>query len=214
MAAMNLLMAHRAVLEARRAQIVEGRGHHSGRHFRADCGRQIGMTFQADLLHHRPRQHPRIRGPVRLMARCAAFKPHRRVLKREWAALVSMTLETAGLVGGETLSHCGACTAVRVMAIDARHCAFRHPMAKRFLKLSHHIGVARGALLIDCRGLARYQTERATGVNLVAGGAGDLIFRMAALQAAGVRGLAQVASQTDLVGCGSREFPGIANVFG
>ena len=193
---------------------MESRRHYSGGHPRADCCRQIGVTLQTHLLHNRPCQHPWIGRPVRLMARGATFKAHRRVLKGEWAAFVSMTLEAARLVGGKTLSHRRSYASVRVVAIDAGHRAFRYPMMKWFLKLRHHVGVAGGALLVDRGGLACHQAKWTLGVNLVARRAGNLIFGMAALQSAGVRGLAQVASETDLVGRGSREFPGIANVFG
>jgi hypothetical protein len=94
------------------------------------------------------------------------------VLKGEWTALVSMALEAARLVGGETLRHRGTNASMRVVAINAGHRAFGHPVMKRFLKLRYDVGVARGAKLVDRRWLARYQTERAIGVNLVAGGEG------------------------------------------
>src|SRR5471030_2453214 len=145
MAAVDFLMAHRAVLIARQQEVMESRRHYSESRPGADRGRQIGMTLQTDLLHHRPRQHAWIGRPVRFVARGTAFKAHRRVLKREWTALVSMALETARFVGGESLIHGVACAAVRVVAIDAGHRAFRHPMMKWFLKLRHHVGVAGGA---------------------------------------------------------------------
>src|SRR5476649_1289894 len=116
MAAVNLLMAHRAVLVARRPEVMESRRHYSSGHPGADRGRQIGMTLETDLLHHRARQHPRIGRPVRFVARGTAFKAHRRVLKGEGTALVSMALEAARLIGAETLSHGGAYAAVRVVA--------------------------------------------------------------------------------------------------
>src|SRR5207248_8102968 len=169
-----------------------------------DGRRQVGVTLQTDLLYYRARQHPRIGGPVRLVARGAAFKTYGRVLEREWSALVPMAPETARLVGAERLSHRGTRAAVRIVAVDAGHCAFRHPMVKRLLKLRHDVGVARGALLVDGGGLARHQPERGMdwpgagrrgSVNLVAGRAGHVIFRMAALQTAGVSGLPEMAAE-------------------
>src|SRR5258708_29132206 len=100
MAAVDLLMAHRAVLVARRPEVMESRRHYARGRPGADRGRQIGMTLQADLLHHRPRQHAWIGRPVRFVARGAAFKTHRGVLEGEWTALVAMALEAARLVVG------------------------------------------------------------------------------------------------------------------
>ena len=202
MAAVDFLMADRAVLVARRPEVMESRRHYSGGRPRTDCGRQIGMTLQTDLLHHRPRQHPWIGRPVRIVARGTAFKAHRRVLKSEWAALVSMALEAARLVGGETLCHRGPDAAVWVVAIDAGHRAFRYPMMKRFLKLRHYVGVASGAQLVDRSGLAGHQAQGAVGVNLVAGSARNLVLGVAALQTPHVRRLAQVTAQADLIGRG------------
>jgi hypothetical protein len=190
MAAVNLLMADCAVLKPRGSQIVESRRHYSGGCLADDCGRQIGMTFETHLLHHGSRQHARIRRSMRLMACGAIFEPDRRMFKREWTALVAMTLETAGFIGAEVPGHRATCAAVRVVAIDAGHGAFRHSMVKRLLKLSHRIDVACGALLVDGRGLARHQSQRTVGVDLVARGAGHLIFCVTALQAAGLCRLA------------------------
>src|SRR5204863_4984915 len=116
-------------------QVMESGRRHSHGHLRADCGRQIGVTLQTDLLHNGPRQHPQIGRPVRLVAGGTALETNRRVLKSEWAALVAMAFETARLSGGKTLSHRTACASVRVVAIDARHRDFRHAMVKMPLNL-------------------------------------------------------------------------------
>src|SRR5271169_4514862 len=97
---MHLLMAERAVLEARVAQIVKCRTHRTysavgGRGWR----RQIRVALQADKAHFRPGQHPRVRRSVRLMARGAAFQPDRRMLKRKRPRLVAVALEAPRLVG-------------------------------------------------------------------------------------------------------------------
>jgi len=149
-----------------------------------------------------------------LVACGAAFKAHRCVLKGEWTALVSMTLEATGLVGGETPGHRAPRASVRVMAIDARHRPFRQPVAERLLKLRHYIGVAGGALPVDGSGLARYQPERTARVNFMTRRAGHLILGMAALQTASVRWLAKVASQTHSVRRGGSQLSGIANIRG
>src|SRR6266496_4156870 len=101
MTAMNLLMTDRAVLKARRPQVVEGGRDYSGRRFRAHYGRQVGVAFEADLLNGGTRQHPRIRRAVRLMTRCTTLETHWRMFKSEWATLVAMAPEAAWLVGGE-----------------------------------------------------------------------------------------------------------------
>src|SRR5947209_4124197 len=97
---MHLLMADVAVLKTRATQIVECR--------RRGAQRSVGgcrwpwevrMALQAHESHFVARQHPRIGGAVRLVARRAAFQPHRSVLEGERTSLVTMTLETAGLVG-------------------------------------------------------------------------------------------------------------------
>src|SRR5207247_4298446 len=97
--AVNLLVAHGAVLEARRAQVMEGGRHYTRGRSGTDRRRQVGVTLQTHLLYYRARQHPRIGGPVRLVARVAAFKTHGRVLERERSALVPMAPEAARLIG-------------------------------------------------------------------------------------------------------------------
>jgi len=103
---------------------------------------------------------------------------------------------------------------VGIVAIDAGHRAFRYSMMKRFLKLSITLVWQAAHWSLIRRRFARHQPKRTVGVNFMARRASHLIPRMAALQAAGVRRLAEVASQADLVGSGSSELPRIANVFG
>src|SRR5438132_462906 len=56
--AVNLLVAHGAVPEARRAQVMEGGRHYARSPSGTDSRRQVGVTLQTDLLHYRARQHP------------------------------------------------------------------------------------------------------------------------------------------------------------
>ena len=170
MAAVNLLVADCAVLISRGTQVVKRRRHYAHGRTAGDGGGKISVTLQADLLHYRPRQHPRIGRSVRLVASCTTLETYRRVLKSEWTALIPMAFETARIVGGKTLGHRAAGASVRVVAIDARHRSFRHAMVKRLLKLSHYICVAGGALLIDGRGLACHQPKRTVGVNFMTRG--------------------------------------------
>src|SRR5580692_7332868 len=107
MAAVDLLMADRAVLVTWQGQIVECRRNHA-RHANRVISRQVSValeTHKADLL---PRQHPRVRGAVRFMTSGAAFEAHRFVLECERTALIAVAIQTARFVGAETLLHCGA----------------------------------------------------------------------------------------------------------
>src|SRR5260370_35287424 len=67
------------------------------------------------------------------------------------------------------------------------------------------------ALFIDGVSFARRQSGWPVGMNLVTGGAGKLILRMAALQTADVGWLIQMAGETDFVRGLRCEFGGIAD---
>src|SRR3989442_9737396 len=98
---MDFDVADGAVLELRTAQIVKSRRNATQQPggVRPGAGRaNIGVALQADKARFVADQHSRIHGPVRLMARRASFKLHRRMLKYEGAALVTVALEPAGLV--------------------------------------------------------------------------------------------------------------------
>src|SRR5580704_8002654 len=99
-----------------------------------DC-RQTCMTLQTQQPHLLPDEHARVGRSVGLVTGCTAFKTHRRVLKRERAALISMTLETTGLIGGENLQHGGPDASVGIVAIDAAHHALGQSVMKRLLEL-------------------------------------------------------------------------------
>jgi hypothetical protein len=102
------------------------------------------------------------------MARRTSLEPHWRVLKGERSTFIAMARETAGFVCCKGLGHSGPYAAVRIVAIDARHRAFRHTVVIWLLKLCHDIDVAFAALLVDCGELPCHQSEWAVGVNLVA----------------------------------------------
>lgn len=138
---------------------------------------------------------------MRLVATAAALESHRSVFKGERPALVAVAAEAIGLIGSEHRLHRRPHAAVRIVAIDAAHRAFRQSMVLRLLELRPDILVTSGALRIDLARLADYQAIRPVGVNLVAGHAGNRTVGMAALQAARVRRLIEMAGQADLVGC-------------
>jgi hypothetical protein len=77
------------------------------------------------------------------------------MFEREWAALVAVALEASGLVSREDLCHRRPYAPVRIMAIDAGHYSFRHPMVERLLELAPDRGLTTRALFVDGRSFSR-----------------------------------------------------------
>ena len=205
-------MADGAVLELRAEQIVK-RGRHSteGRGIlnRSGGGWQIGVALQTQIADFRAGQHARISGAMRLVAGGAAFQAHGCVLEGERSAKISVATETARLVAGVGLRIHLEDAAVGIVAIHAGHGAFREPVFVRPLKLGPHSGVTARAQFVDRRDFAGDEPIRAVRMHRMAGGARHLVARMAALDAAGMRGLIQVALQTNAIGRGSGQMRGI-----
>lgn len=179
---MDFDMAYRAVLKPAAAQIVEG-GRHTAK---SRAAAQPGMAFQALETDFMARQHPRIGRAMRFMAGAAAFHPHRGMFEGEWAALVAMAAEAAGLVGRDFPQRIRAQQpAVRIMAIHALHATFLKTVAVGLLKLGHGGGMAGAAHLERLFGLG--------GVHGVAIGAPNLIPCVAAANGPYSRGLILVA---------------------
>ena len=199
---MHLLMTKRAVLKTGAPQIVQRRGYGSERSVGGRCGTgQVGVTLQADEAHLGACQHARVSRAVRLVACPAALGFDGGVFEHEGAALVAMAFETAGLVGIDGLNHGPRDeAAVRVMAIDARHGAFRDTMLVGSLEAGPHIRMALGALRIHIGRLARYQAVRSILVNRVTGGATHLVFGMTTINPSHVGGLIEMAGEAELVG--------------
>jgi hypothetical protein len=170
------------------------------------------MALQADEAHFLPGQHAWIGRAMRFMTRTATLKPHCGVLERKGTALIPMAVETPRFVGSERLHHRRANTAVRIMAIDAGHGAFGQLMVIRPLKLRPDVEVTARALVVDGGGLADHQVMAAIRVNLMTGRAGNLVLHVTALETPYLRRLVQVATEADLVGCGGRQFAGIADI--
>jgi len=171
------------------------------------------VALQTNQSYFLAGQHPWIRGPMGFVTSPATFEAHWCVLKRKRTAFIAVALETSGLIGREDLIHRRPYTAVRIVTIDAGHRAFRHPVMKRFLELTPDRDVATRALFVDRGGLTRHQTQWAVGMNLVTSGAGHLILGMAALQAANMGRLIQVACQADFVGRERGQLRGIFDIF-
>lgn len=212
MASVNLLVADRAVLKARRTQIVERWRHHSDNRARIVYARQIRVAFQANQADLLPNQHARVGRTMRLMTGAATLKPHGRVFKRKGPAFIPVAVEASRVVGAERLQHGRADTAVRIVTIDTGHGAFGQFVMIRLLELRPHIQVATRALLVDRGSLADHQVMSPIRMNLMTGRAGNLVLHVTALQASDVRRLVQVASEADLVGGTCSEFAGIADI--
>lgn len=80
------------------------------------------------------------------------------------------------------------------------------------LELRQDIQMAVGALFIDSGSLANDQVMSPVCMDLVTGCAGNLVLHVTALEAAHVRRLVQMATEADLIGRGSGELAGIADV--
>src|SRR5271168_4547476 len=160
-------MAHRAVLVARRAEIMKSRRYNAQNAGFDNRVGQICVALQAHQPHLLPDQHARVGRSVNLMATAAAFKTNRRMLKCEWAALIAVTLQTSGFVGRENLRHRGPDAAMRVVTIHATHRALGKFVMKRLLKLCPLAYMTCPALFIDGRRLANYHSEGSVGVYLV-----------------------------------------------
>ena len=162
-------------------------------------GRCIGVAFQAGKPYFLARQHARIRRTMRLVARRAALEPHRRVLENKRPALVAVAPETTRFVSGDCLDRPRQLRAVRVVAVDARHRPFGQLVLVRPLEARPDCGMALRALGVDGRHLPRPQFF-GRFVHRMAGNATHLIARVRALNAANVRGLIEVAGETNAVG--------------
>jgi len=201
-AAVNLLVTDGAIAKARRSQVMEG-GRHNSRHDSAGIrDRQVGMAFETDEAHFLPDQHLRVRGTVRQVATLAAFFPDRSVLEGEGSAFVAMTLEAARLIGARHPHEAGFEAAVRIVAIDAGHRIFRHPMFERLGKRRFHINVAALAEGVDFRGFAHDESFGTVRVNRMARRAGDGVACVAGFEPAGSGGLISMTGETRLVGLG------------
>lgn len=158
------------------------------------------MAFETHEPHFVPRQHTRVGGTVGFMAGRAPFESYRFMLEREGTALITVAIEAAGFVGGETLLHRGAYGAVRIVAVDATHGAFGQLVMVGLLELRPYVQVAACALSIN-RGVAvRHEAHWPVRVNFVAGHTGNLILAVAVLQSPDLSGRVEMAAHADLVG--------------
>jgi hypothetical protein len=147
---MHLDVAKSAIPETGTSKIMERRRNGSERAgwlclsvYRA----YIAVALQALQLHFMACQHSRIRGTMRLVTPGTPVSPDRHVLESERTPLIAVTLETAGLVGGDreglyAVRH----GAVRVMAVDTSHRTFWEPVGMGPLELCPNIRVTTDTL--------------------------------------------------------------------
>src|ERR1019366_6123174 len=145
-------------------------------------------------------QHPRIRRPVRLVARPASFEAHRSVLERKGSHFIAVTFGATRFVGSRGLNLLGQRAAVRTVTIHAGHGPFRQAVLVRLLEAGPHIGVASGAQRVDLRSLARNQAVGSVLVYGMAGRATHLIPGMTAINTPAVGRLIPMAGEADAVG--------------
>ena len=168
------------------------------------------MALQAYLLDLRTVQLARIGGAVRRVACLTSLEPHRPMLEGEWTAFIAMAVEASRLIRAERLRHRRLHAAMRIVAIDAAHRAFRHLVMKRLLELRGDGQMATLALSIDRFGLAHHQLL----MDLMAIGASHHVLGMAALQTAGVRRLVQMAGEAEFIGPSGGKLSRIPDVRG
>src|SRR5262249_31183919 len=152
---------------------------------------------------------PRIRRPVRHMARGASFQPHRSVLEREWPGFIAVTIDARHLVRSSRLYGAWQHRSVRVVAIDAAHRAFRQSMLVRLLEARPNIGMARRTLLINLDRFSCDQSVWPVLVNRMTRCATHLVFCMTAVESSDMSALVQMTGEAQTVGLGSFQFRGL-----
>ena len=124
-----------------------------------------------------------------------------------------MALEATGFVCSECSYLTSIDRPVRVVAVDARHCAFGQPVRVRLPELCPSCCVASAALLID---LARLSKNHALRIAMhgMAGCTRHLAAAVTSKNAAGMRGLFEMTSKAGLVGVDAGKSTRVDNVFG
>ena len=208
---MDLLMADRAILKYRRAQIVKcGRDHANGAGLVIWCG-QVRVTVEAHVLNLRTREHPRIRRTMRLMTRLASFVTNGLMFEGEGSALIAVAIEASGFIRAETLRHRSADRSVRVVTIDATHGLFGQFVVIRTLELRPDGQMATAALLIDLRRGPRHEFRSAIFVDLVTRRTRDAIPQVTALEPPHVGRLIQMTGETGFIHRGRVQLRGITD---
>ena len=149
---------------------------------------------------------------MRLMTGLAAFKSHRSMFEGKRPAFVAMAFETSRLIGREALdaSPAGCCRAD--CGNPRSSCRLREACDGRAAGIGPTRLSGSWRTACCCVGLADHQ--RFARMHFVAGCAGDLVVCVAAFQPAHLRGLIQMAGETDFVGRRGSELRRILDVVG
>ena len=158
------------------------------------------MALQADELNLRAGQHPRIYRSVRLVTGAAAFQPHGSVFENKGASQVAMAFHAARFIGIYETHVAGEVATVRVVAIHARHGAFRQAVPVRPLEAGPDIRVAFRAELVYIDYFSCHQPMWAILMDRVAGRTTHLILGMTAVDASYICVLVQMTGETDTIG--------------
>jgi hypothetical protein len=135
------------------------------------------------------------------------------MLEGERTSLVGMASEAAWLVSRERLQLLPVNGAVRVVAIDARHCALRHTMGVWLSELRPGSGVACAALLIHLAWFSHDHAVRTVAMYTMTGGAVYLASRVTSLNTACSRRFVEVATHARFVRVDAGESTWIVDVF-
>lgn len=147
------------------------------------------------------------------MTGAAALEPHRGVFEGKRPTFIGVTPKAAGLVGGESTDLLRPEGSMRVVAIDTGHRALRKTVSMGPLKLRPRAGMTACTLPVHLGRLGGPKRGWRS-MYLMASGTRDLPLRVAALQAARVSGLVQVASEAELIGLAGSKFGRVPDVPG
>jgi hypothetical protein len=172
------------------------------------------MALQADELYLRAVQHPRIYRSVRLVTGAAAFQPHWGVFENKGASKVAMAFHAARFIGIHETHVAREVATVRVVAIHARHGAFRQAVPVRPLEAGPDIRVALRAELIHSDYFLCYQPIWTILMDRVAGRTTHLVFGMTAINASYICRLVQMTGKADAIGFGWLQFGRLFDIRG
>src|SRR5262249_23490056 len=125
---------------------------------------------------------------------------HGCVLENEWPAFIAMARKTRRLISVDGLDATRQYSAVWIVAIHARHRAFRQTVTKRPLEAGPYVRMASGALRVHFGSPPAHESGSVRLMHGMACNTAHLIFHMAALNAPAVSGLIQVTGETDAIG--------------
>ena len=170
------------------------------------------MAFQAEQALFVTHQHARVRGAVRFVAGHAAFQPHRRMFEDKGSALIAVAPQASRLVAECCLSAVGGKARVGIVAVHARHCAFRQSVFVRPVEGRRLSQVAGRASRVNRRFGVLYKFRALRSMDRMAGCASHLVLGVAARDAPSAGILIQVAGEAAVVDFRGGELRWIADI--